>query len=82
VGDPEHLPECEIDLPSGYTLERLTTSGDVVDEILRVSEERDVDLIAMATLGRSGFLDALRGSTTEQVIRQTRCPVLAVPAIG
>jgi nucleotide-binding universal stress UspA family protein len=45
-----------------------------------VSEDEDADLIAMATQGRDGFMDALRGSTTEQVLRATRCPVLAVPA--
>jgi nucleotide-binding universal stress UspA family protein len=34
----------------------------------------------MATAGRDGFLDALRGSTTEQVVREAPCPVLALPA--
>ena len=36
-------------------------------------------LIAMPTAGQKGFLDALRGSTTERVVAQARCPVLAVP---
>lgn len=30
--------------------------------------------------GADGLLDALRGTTTEQVIRRAPCPVLAVPA--
>jgi nucleotide-binding universal stress UspA family protein len=34
----------------------------------------------MATQGRLNFLDALRGSTTEQVLRAAHCAVLAVPA--
>ena len=55
-------------------------SGDVVDQILNTSEDHDADLIVMPTQGRDGFLDALRGSTTEQVLRAARCPVLAVPA--
>ena len=33
-------------------------------------------MIVMPTAGHQGFLDALRGSTTEQVF----CPVLAVRA--
>jgi nucleotide-binding universal stress UspA family protein len=33
----------------------------------------------MATEGHQGFLDALRGSTTERVLRGALCPVLAVP---
>jgi len=55
-------------------------TGEVVDEILSLSEERDADLIAMATAGRNGFLEALSGSTTEQVLREAKCPVLAIPA--
>jgi nucleotide-binding universal stress UspA family protein len=33
----------------------------------------------MVTEGSHGFLDALRGSTTQQIIRQAPCPVLAIP---
>ena len=57
----------------------LFRSGDVVDEILAAATERQVDLIAMSTRGNHGFLDALRGSTTEQVVRRAACPVLAAP---
>ena len=45
-----------------------------------MSEERDADLTAMATAGRDGFGEALNGSTTEQVLREAKCPVLAIPA--
>ena len=34
----------------------------------------------MTTDGRDGFLDALRGSHSERVLRQAPAPVLAVPA--
>ena len=34
----------------------------------------------MATEGRHGVVDALRGSVTERVVRDAPCPVLAVPA--
>ena len=33
----------------------------------------------MPTAGHQGFLDALRGSTTERALRHAPCPVLAVP---
>jgi nucleotide-binding universal stress UspA family protein len=33
----------------------------------------------MATDGRSGFLEALRGSHTERVLRAANCPLLALP---
>jgi nucleotide-binding universal stress UspA family protein len=54
--------------------------GPVVETILRVAQEGHVDMIAMPTAGHNGFLDALRGSTTEQVLRQAPCPVLAIRA--
>ena len=56
------------------------TQGDVVDAILATAAEWHADLIGMPTAGQHGFLDALRGSTTERVLRAAPCPVLAVPA--
>jgi len=53
--------------------------GDVVDTIVSEAAEWPADLIGMPTAGHDGFLDALRGSTTERVLRQAPCPLLAVP---
>ena len=53
-------------------------AGDVVEKILDAAHE--ADLIVMATEGRQGFVDAIRGSVTEQVVRGAPCPCLAVPA--
>jgi len=55
--------------------------GPVVETILRVAEERNVDLIAMPTAGQHGFLDAFRGSTTSRVLPHAPCPVLTWPLI-
>jgi nucleotide-binding universal stress UspA family protein len=52
--------------------------GDVVTVILDAAKE--ADLIVMATEGRHGIFDAMRGSVTERVVRGAPCPVLAVPA--
>jgi nucleotide-binding universal stress UspA family protein len=54
--------------------------GDVVEMILKTAVEIDADLIAMPTAGHHGILDAMRGSTTERVLRHAPCPVLATPA--
>jgi nucleotide-binding universal stress UspA family protein len=35
----------------------------------------------MSTAGHHSFLDALRGSTTERVLRQLSCPLLTVPVL-
>ncbi|MCA9420743.1 MAG: universal stress protein [Nitrospira sp.] len=43
-------------------------------------DNRSPDLIVMAIQGHQGFLDALRSSTTERVLREAPCPILAVTA--
>jgi len=54
--------------------------GDVVERILQEETEWTPDLMVLTTQGHRDFLDALRGSTTERVVRGARCPVLAIPA--
>jgi nucleotide-binding universal stress UspA family protein len=51
-----------------------------VERILEEEAHWKPDLIVMATQGHRDFLDALRGSITERVLRGAHCPVLAVPA--
>lgn len=65
---------------AGRPLQVIKGQGDVVDSIVRTATEWHADLIGMPTAGHHGFLDALRGSNTERVLRQAPCPVLAVPA--
>ena len=55
------------------------SEGDVAEAILNAARE-EVDLVIMATEGRHGFIDAMRGSVTERVVHGAPCPVLAVPA--
>jgi nucleotide-binding universal stress UspA family protein len=52
--------------------------GPVVSTILTFAQENQMQLIAMPTAGHQGFLDVFRGSTTERVLREASCPVLAV----
>ena len=54
--------------------------GDPVEQIVAAAAEVKADLVVMPTAGRAGVLEALRGSTTERVLRHVRCALLAVPA--
>jgi nucleotide-binding universal stress UspA family protein len=81
VGAADEMPAVRLPAPLAGQVERIVRSGDVVEAILAAAREPAADLIAMATAGHQGFLDALRGSTTERVLRQAPCPVLAVPAV-
>jgi len=55
-------------------------AGAVVESIIDTATLIEADLIVMATRGHDSLLDSLRGSTTEQVLRQAGVPMLAVPA--
>lgn len=80
VGPEDRRPAVETPEVEGWTFRHLSRDGEVVDAILDECEEVGADLIVMATDGREGFLDAMRGTTTEQVLRGAKCPLLAVPA--
>lgn len=73
------LPDVGIDLAGNIVWDKVVAPGDVVETIVATASKIDADLIVMATEGRTGLLDALRGTTTEQVLRAAHRPVLAVP---
>lgn len=52
---------------------------DAGSAIVRYAQERTVDLIAMATHGRSGISRLLLGSVAESVLRHTHVPMLLYP---
>jgi nucleotide-binding universal stress UspA family protein len=54
-------------------------SGRTWREILRITEEREADLVVMGVRGRNPVDLAVFGSTTNHVVRSARCPVLVVP---
>ncbi len=47
-------------------------------EIVRLAEEREIDIIVMATHGRGFISHAILGSTTERVVRRAPCAVHVV----
>ena len=62
----------------GIEVETVVAHGEPSEEIVREAEERNVDLIAMATHGRSGIGRWLLGSVTSKVLQVGRKPVMAV----
>ncbi|MFN0069640.1 MAG: universal stress protein [Limisphaerales bacterium] len=79
VGESGSAPAVETPEVPGWTWRRETRPGEVIETILRTAEETSADLIVMATDGRNGFLDALRGSHSERLIRRAKSPLLAIP---
>ena len=80
VGDDNEMPEVSYPELPGWEWTKLSQQGDITQVILQTARGMEADLIVMSTEGRQGFLDALRGSNSEQVLRQCGCPLLAIPA--
>ncbi|MEZ5842242.1 MAG: universal stress protein [Hyphomicrobiaceae bacterium] len=55
--------------------------GPVVETIVAEAQQAGAGLIAMPTAGRHGLMDAMRGSTTSQVLASSPVPVLALPVL-
>jgi nucleotide-binding universal stress UspA family protein len=80
VGAATEMPRVHAVDGERWTFARMQREGEPVTEILTAAELIGADLIVMPTAGRAGVFEVLRGSTTERVLRQARCPLLAVPA--
>jgi len=79
VGESGAMPEVNCPEVAGWQWKKITQSGDVIECITGTAAKQAADLIVMSTDGRNGFLDALRGSHSERVLRGATCPVLTVP---
>jgi len=56
----------------------LLRMGRPVDQIIRLADELNADLIILATHGHTGLKHVVLGSTAENVVRHAPCPVLTV----
>ena len=62
----------------GLQIKAVLETGLPYQTILDTAEKLKVDLIVMATHGRTGITHLLLGSVAEKVVRSARCPVLTV----
>ena len=72
----EEFREKNIDAKS------LTESGSIAHSIIRVAEREEVDLIAMASHGRTGLAHVFYGSVAASVLNLVDRPLLLVRAEG
>lgn len=79
VGEASGMPQVSCPELPGWEWKQVTRSGDVIHGIVDTARKHSADLIVMSTDGRNGFLDALRGSHSERVLRTAPCPVMTVP---
>jgi len=60
-------------------VEKHLTEGLPHEEVCRLVEDLDIDMVVMGTHGRTGFRRLLMGSVAERVVRTCPCPVVTVP---
>lgn len=68
-------------IPSGVEFEKIISSGDPAQEIDKIAQNEDVDLLIISTHGRSGLKHLIFGSVAEKIIRHTPCPVLTIKSM-
>ena len=79
VGTAATMPAFKCPEVAGWTWQTELLSGEVIKSIVNAATSHKADLVVMATDGRNGFLDGLRGSHSERVLRHGAVPLLTVP---
>jgi nucleotide-binding universal stress UspA family protein len=79
--DREYLRRtCDRLRSKGYETDYILAFGEPSDEIVRIAEEQEVDLIAMTTHGHRFVSDLLYGSVSHDVRHAVEIPVLLLKA--
>lgn len=52
--------------------------GGAVEAIVDYAQDQEIDLIVIATHGRTGLSHVLLGSVAERIVREAPCPVLTI----
>lgn len=79
VGKHEGSLNVQIPTDSSWTWNELVLDGSPAQVILQTADNVNADLIVMTTDGPDGFLDGLRGTTSERVLSRAKCPVANLP---
>jgi nucleotide-binding universal stress UspA family protein len=79
VGPADEMPSVKLPADTDWTWNATVRTGEPADIILHTATELLSDLIVMTTDGPDGFLDGLRGTTSQRVLRKARCPVANLP---
>ena len=80
-GDRAYLDGLADELAGrGFRVRTALAMGNPADELIRVAETEQVDLIAMSTHGHRFINDLLRGTTVDRVRHLVKIPVLLLRA--
>jgi universal stress protein A len=74
----EELNRLTEQIKKTVKVEIVVRQGKPFVEIIKAAKEKNMDLIVMASHGRTGVSHMLMGSVAEKVVRKANCPVLIV----
>lgn len=66
----------------GMEAEALLVQGPTTDTLLEMADKVSADLIVIGSHGRSALFRAFVGSVSEQVLKESKVPVMVVPSPG
>ena len=69
---------CDEHLQSCPNFQRRIVAGDPADEIMKIMESEQFDLVVLGTHGRKGLEHTIFGSVAEKVVKKSPVPVLTV----
>ena len=78
ASDAREKLEGMLDEAGANSFRVLIEQGNPSRQLVRIAATEDIDLIVVSTHGRSGLSHMLMGSTAENLVRLSPCPVLTV----
>src|SRR5215831_197457 len=79
--DREYLDRLANDLRAkGFKVEPHLAMGDPANQLIKVAEEKKVDLVAMSTHGHRFLSDLIHGTTADKGLHLVKVPVLLLRA--
>lgn len=72
----------EIRSRAGVKITTIVTAGRIREEVVRIADEMDADIIILGTHGVSGLREFFMGSNAFRIVSEAGCPVLSVQDSG
>lgn len=73
-----YLDAVKEKIGSDVSVKTVLKTGDIADEIIKVSEEENADLVALSSHGKSGIARWVMGSITNKLLMSGDTPVMVV----
>ncbi|HPS92662.1 MAG TPA: universal stress protein [Methanothrix sp.] len=63
-------------IAAGVSCQKILASGRAIEELIKISQQQEIDLIIMGSMGRTGMEKILLGNVAEKVVKKSAIPVL------